>query len=168
MELIRDDTLIWASGPTYPCDFVNESLHIDAVGQQRIGLLAAKSALGVIRNGERNIGLVPVSFQTSGNDIRIVFNVPYTPLRFDTLEVRKVDNYGFNVIRRDGVDIISNVVIDNNSIVIHCIEPPASCKLRYGINGEFLKGGRKYGARGNLRDSQSLAFNWCLMFEHFI
>ena len=165
MELIRDDSLIWISGPTYPYDFVNESLHIDAAGQQSIGKLAAKSALGVIRKQKRNIGLLPVGYYVEGNDIRIVLNVPYPPLCFDTIQVRKIVNYGFNVIRHDGIDIVSDVVIDNNAVVIHCLESPKDCKLRYGINGEFLKGGRNLGPRGNLRDSGKNVPNWCMIFE---
>lgn len=168
MELIRDDSLIWVSGPTYPYDFVNESLHIDAVGQQSIGTLAAKSALGILRKEKRHIGLVPMAYHVAGNDIRIDFNVPCPPLCFDTIHVKKIDNLGFNVIRPDGADIISDVMIDNNSVVIRCTESPDKCRLRYGINGEFLKGGRKVGPRGNLRDSQKTVPNWCLMFENRI
>lgn len=165
MELIRDDSLVWASGPTYPYDFVNESLHIDAVGQQCIGKLAAKSALGIIRNQKRNIGLIPISYKVIGNDIKIDFNVPCPPLCFDTTQVKKVDNYGFNVIRRDGMDIVSDVIIDHNSVIIHCKESPQNNKLRYGINGEYLKGGAKVGPRGNLRDSYKGFYNWCLLFD---
>lgn len=168
MELIRDDSLIWASGPTYPYDFVNESLHIDAVGQQCLGKLAAKSALGIIRNQKRNIGLIPISYKVIGNDIKIDFNVPCPPLCFDTNLVKKADNYGFNVIRRDGKDIVSDVVIDNNSIRIRCLESPVNSKLRYGINGEFLKGGRRIGPRGNLRDSEKFVPNWCFVFENLL
>ena len=165
MELIRDDSLIWASGPTYPYDFVNESLHIDAVGQQRIGILAAKSAMGILRKEKRNMGLVPLSYEIDGNDIRILFNVPNPPLFIDTINVREVDNDGFNVIRRDGIDIISDISINHNSVVIHCSESPSDCKLRYGINGEYLKGGRIKGSRGNLRDSQRPIPNWCVFFD---
>ena len=168
MELIRDDTLIWASGPTYPYDFVNESLHIDAFGQKSIGVLAAKSTLGILRKTKRNIGLVPLSYEIDGNDIRILFNVPCPPLRFDTINVKKVDNYGFNVISPDDTDIISNVNIDNNTVVIRCKKIPLGCKLRYGINGEYMQGGRNKGARGNMRDSQDSFYNWCLLFEHDI
>jgi hypothetical protein len=147
---------------------VNESLHIDALGQQRIGKLAAKSALGIIRNQKRNIGLIPISYKVIGNDIKIDFNVPCLPLCFDTIQVKKVDNYGFNVIRRDGKDIVSDVVIDNNSIRIRCLESPVNSKLRYGINGEFLKGGRRIGPRGNLRDSEKFVPNWCFVFENLL
>lgn len=165
MELIRDDSLIWASGPTYPYDFVNESLHIDAVGQQNIGKLAAQSALGILRRIKRFTGLVPLSYEVKGNDIYIKFNVPNPPLCFDTIHVTKVDNYGFNAIRPDGVDIISDVFIRHDSVVLNCSESPLKCKLRYGINGEFLKGGRRSGSRGNLCDSQSPISNWCFFFE---
>ena len=165
MELIRDDTLVWASGPTYPYDFVNESLHIDATGQQSIGALAAKSAIGILRNKKREIGLVPLSYEIDGNDIRIHLNVPSPPLRLDTINVWKADNYGFTIIRKDGTDILLNVSLNNNTVFIKCSESPKGCKLRYGINGEFLKGGRHIGPRGNLRDSQFVVPNWCLMFE---
>ena len=165
MELIRDDSLIWASGPTYPYDFVNESLHIDAVGQKNIGILAAHSALGILRGKERFIGLVPLSYEVKGNDIHIKFNVPNPPLCFDTISVNKVDNYGFSVISRENIDIFNNVQVTENSVIIMCNESPVNCKIRYGINGEYLKGGRLKGPRGNLRDSQSPAPYWCCIFE---
>ena len=168
MELIRDETLVWASGPTYPYDFVNESLHIDARGQHSIGRLAAKSALGILRGGARVIGLMPLSYEVDGNEIRILYHVPCPPLCFDTVQVRKADNYGFNVIRQDNVDIISEVSVSQDTVIIKCIESPVSCKLRYGINGEFLKGGRMKGPRGNLRDSQMPICDWSMIFEKYI
>ena len=165
MELVRDDTLVWASGPTYPCDFVREHLHIDAKGQIRIGRLAALSALDILRSGKRRMGLVPLSYEVQENDVLIHFNVPCPPLCFDTINVHKADNYGFNVIRKDNEDIISSVCIDGNTVVLKCKESPEDCKIRYGINGEFHKGGRSRGPRGNLRDSQSPYGNWCFLFE---
>lgn len=165
MELTRDDTLVWASGPTYPYDFVNESLHIDAAGQQSIGVLAAKSALGILRRDKRNIGLIPLSCEVDGNDIRIIYNVPCPPLCLDTINVSKADNYGFNVIRMDGEDIISDVCVSQDTVIVKCKVPPFGCKLRYGINGEYLKGGKKVGPRGNLRDSQIPVYNWGFLFD---
>lgn len=166
MELVRDDSLVWASGLTYPCDFVREHLHIDAKGQQYIGRLAALSALDILRGAKRRIGLVPLSYEVQGNDVQVHFNVPCPPLCFDTINVNKSDNYGFNVIRKDNVDIISSVCIDGNTIVLKCKESPVNCKIRYGINGEFHKGGRSRGPRGNLRDSQRPICNWCFLFEY--
>lgn len=168
MEIIRDDSLIWASGPTYPYDFVNESLHIDAVGQKSIGALAAKSALGILRHQKRITGLLPLSYEVNGNDIRIRYHVPCPPLCFDTINVSKAENYGFNVIRKDNSDIVSSVTIAQDTVVVHCVESPKGCKLRYGVNGVYWMGGRHQGARGNLCDSQVHLPNWSLIFDYFL
>ena len=178
MELVRDDSMIWAMGPTYPYDYIREALHIDAVGQKRIGNLAAKSAMDIIRNNTRFIGLVPTKTIVEGNKLSIIFNVPSPPLCFDTIQVMKVDHFGFNVIRQDNTDIISNVVLQGDTVVITCQESPIGCKIRYGVNGEFRKGGRLHGPRGNLRDSQGEKRkvtingktypqdNWCYIFDY--
>jgi hypothetical protein len=178
MELVRDDSMIWAMGPTYPYDFMREALHIDAVGQKRIGDLAAKSALGIIRNEPRFIGLVPLKTMVEGNSVSIIFHVPTPPLCFDTVQVAKVDNYGFNIIRQDNTDIISDVSLQGDTVLITCVESPLGCKIRYGVNGEYTKGGRLHGPRGNLRDSQGERRkvtingktypqdNWCYIFDY--
>ena len=178
MELVRDDSLIWAMGPTYPYDYLREALHIDAIGQKRIGDLAAKSALGIIRNEPCFIGLVPMETKVEGNTVSILFNVPTPPLCFDTIQVIKADHDGFNVIRQDNTDIISDVVLQGDTVVITCKESPIGCRIRYGVNGEFRKGGRLHGPRGNLRDSQGETRkvtingktypqdNWCYIFDY--
>ena len=178
MELVRDDSMFWAMGPTYPYDFIREALHIDAIGQKRIGDLAAKSALAIIRNEPCFIGLVPLETKVDGNTVSIIFNVPTPPLCFDTVQVMKADHFGFNIIRQDNTDIISDVVLKGDTVVITCQESPIGCKIRYGVNGEFRKGGRLHGSRGNLRDSQGetrrvtidgKAYpqdNWCYIFDY--
>ena len=178
MELIRDDSLIWAMGPTYPYDFMREALHIDAIGQKRIGNLAAKSALGILRNEKCFKGLVPMKTIIKNNQIAIVFNVPTPPLCFDTIQVNRADHYGFNVIRKDNTDIITDVTLLNDTILITCEESPIGCKIRYGVNGDYTKGGRLHGPRGNLRDSQGKNLkvniagktypqdNWCFIFDY--
>ena len=179
MEMIRDDSVIWASGPTYPYHFVREALHIDAIGQKSIGSLAALSALMIIRHKTPSIiGLMPLDFMVSENQIRIPFHVPCPPLCFDTTAVKKADNYGFNVIRKDNIDIISSVSINQDTIIINCKESPIGCKIRYAVNGEYMKGGCQSGPRGNLRDSQGNdktvviegktypLHNWCYMFDY--
>ena len=177
MEMIRDDSLIWASGPVYPYNFVNENIHIDAEGQKCIGGLAALSALGILHHQKRRIGLVPLQIDCSGNDVTIIFNVPSPPLCFDTILVKKVPHYGFCVINQENSDILSSVCIEGNSVVLTCKESPVRCKIRYAINGEYMKSGRFNGPRGNLRDSQgdSLTIcingkklplhNWCYQFD---
>ena len=178
MELIREDSMIWASGPTYPYHFVREALHIDAIGQKSIGALASISALGIIRHQSPVVGLMPQDIEVIDNQIRILFHVLCPPLCFDTIAIRKADNYGFNVIRKDNTDIISCVSINQDTVIINCKESPIGCKIRYAINGDYLKGGCLSGPRGNLRDSQGNSktimisgkayplHNWCYQFDY--
>ena len=180
MELIRDDSLFWASGPMYPYSYVNESLHPDGISQKRFGYLVAESVLDLLHHKKRFIGVVPVKTEIKDNEIHILFNVPCPPLCFDTVSVRKVSNYGFNVIRKDNVDIISNVNLDGDTIIIKCKESPIDCKIRYAVNGELNKSGWRVGPRGNLRDSQGTnkhieilgkkyaLHNWCFQFDYLI
>lgn len=180
MELIRDDTLFWASGPMYPYSFVNESLHPDGVSQKRFGYLVAESVLDLLHHKKRYIGLVPIKTEIKDDEVRILFNVPCPPLCFDTVSVRKVSNYGFNVIRKDNVDIITDVNINDDTIIIKCSESPIGCKIRYAVNGDYWKNGWRIGPRGNLRDSQGdtiqtiimgktyALHNWCFQFDYLL
>ncbi len=177
VDLLRNDSLFWASSPTYPYTFVNEALHIDGISQKRIGHLHAVSALKIIRGEEKNYGLIPLSAKSLENDAIVHFNVPCAPLSFDTISVNKITNYGFNVINQEGKDILSNVSIAGNDIILHCTESPIRCKVRYAVNGDAMKSGPLRGPRGNLRDSQGDRYqvrisegiyplhNWCYQFD---
>lgn len=178
MELIRDDSVFWASGPMYPYSYVNESLHPDGISQKRFGYLVAESVIDLLHHEKRFIGVVPIKTDIKENEVRILFNVPCPPLYFDTVSVRKINNYGFNVIRKDNVDIISNVKLDGDTVIIKCKDSPIGCKIRYAVNGEFMKSGWRIGPRGNLRDSQGdyiqidilgkvySLHNWCFQFDY--
>lgn len=177
MELVRDDTLFWASGPTYPYSFARELKHLDGISQKRFGYLAAISALGIIRDTKRFRGIVPTGFHCDNNEVRISFNVPYPPLVLDTLLVTNPSHYGFSVITPDNRNIIQSVFLKDDVITLHCSEPVSGCKVRYAVNGEKLKSGWEKGPRGNLRDSQGDSLkvdilektyplhNWCYQFE---
>lgn len=177
MELIRDDSMFWASGPTYPYSFVNENLHIDGISQKKHGNLAARTVLGIIRGEERFVGLVPMTVEVHRNDILLSFKVPCPPLEFDTVQVKQVLHYGFSVIKKDNKDIVSGIEINGDTVVVRCCESPINCKLRYGVNGEKNHSGKMSGARGNLRDSQGENYkvsileqtypldHWCYIFE---
>ena len=165
VNLLRDNNGFWASGPTYPCSFVGEHIHIDAIGQQHIGALAARSALGILRGQERNRGLIPLTTAIDGQEVVIRFNIPSPPLTLDTLQVSKADHYGFSVISKDNRDITREVILAGDSIRIVCMESPEYCKVRYAVNGDPLKSGNRHGPRGNLRDT---AGNWCYQFDELI
>ncbi|MCR5711606.1 MAG: sialate O-acetylesterase [Prevotella sp.] len=162
VNVLHDNKWFWASGPTYPYSCVGEKLHIDAIGQQHVGELAARSALGIIRGKGRNKGLIPTSLSTDNQDIIIHFNITNSPLIIDTTQVRKAENYGFSVITKDNRNIATSATLKGDSIIITCSEIPQNCKVRYAVNGDPLKSGNQHGPRGNLRDSSG---NWCYLFD---
>ncbi len=177
LELVRDHSSFHASGPTYPYDCVNEIIHINGLGQRRLGQLAALAAFDIIRHQKNLRGLLPTKAICQDTEIIIEFSVPHPPLVFDTLLVAKTINYGFSVITKDNRNIAKDASIQGNSIRINCYEQPKGCRIRYAVNGDKMKSGRLHGPRGNLRDSlgDSLCmclqneniplYNWCYQFD---
>ena len=164
VDLIRDDSLYEASGPTYPYNFVNDRLHIDASSQQKIGILEANAVLNIIRNGKKSFGVIPKSISIEENDVIIQMHVPVPPLVIDTISVKPIDHYGFSVITKENKNIIKDISIEDNAIRLHCTQSPNNCKVRYAVNGEKGKSGFQYGPRGNVRDSDP-ARHWCYQFD---
>ena len=177
VDLINEDSLFWASGPTYPYTFINERLHIDAIGQQHIGNLDAIAVMNLLKGKGKTYGLIPHSVSTHGNDVLIHMNIPYPPLIIDTISVFPVEHYGFSVISENNENILSSVKIEGDTLRLTCSKSPLNCKVRYAVNGEKMKSGRLHGPRGNLRDSQGAfvsflidgknypVHNWCYQFE---
>ena len=161
VNLLRDNNHFWASGPTYPYTCVNEKIHIDAQGQQAVGELAARSVIGILHGTERFRGLIPIQTETDKDTVIIHFNTS-SILALDTIQVRKAEHYGFSVINKENKNIIQEVVLDGSSIKLTCSESPIDCRIRYAVNGDYMKSGNQYGPRGNLRDSEG---NWCYQFD---
>lgn len=154
VDLINEDSLFDASGPTYPYNFMREYLHIDAIGQQHIGYLDAITVMNIIKGKGKTYGLIPQSLSVEGHDVIVNFHVPCPPLVIDTVNVNYADHFGFSVINNAGENIISEVSLEENRVRLCCNNSPINCKVRYAVNGEKLKSGRLHGPRGNLRDSQ--------------
>ena len=179
VDLINEDSLFWASGPTYPYTFINERLHIDAIGQQHIGNLDAIAIMNLLKGGVKTYGLIPRSISTHGDDVLIHMNVPCPPLIIDTISVLPVEHYGFSVITENNENILSSVKIEGDTIRLICSKSPQNCRIRYAVNGEKMKSGNQHGPRGNLRDSQgdkerisikgvkNPVYNWCYQFDMF-
>lgn len=176
MELVRDDSLFMASGPTYPYSFARERVHLDGISQKRLGYLAGLSIIRLLRS-ENSKGLTPASLKIKGDTVLIDFDVHYPPLVIDTVQVSKVNNYGFSVVDSSGTDILQRILLKEGQVRLCCTKVPAGCKVRYAVNGVEGKNGHKNGARGNLRDSQGEQFaatiqgcsyplhNWCYQFD---
>ena len=177
MELIRDSSFFHASGPTYPYDCVNEIIHIDGIGQIMHGALAALSAHDILWHQKKKRGLLPLIVKSHDMEVIIAFSIPKSPLAFDTIKVAKADNYGFSVITPESKNIIKKVYLLNDTVHILCTEQAKGCRVRYAVNGEYMKSGRLHGPRGNLRDSQGdflsitikgdkyPIYNWCYQFD---
>jgi hypothetical protein len=161
VELLQDNPYFWASGPTYPYPCVNEKIHIDAEGQQAIGLLAARSVLGILQGSKRYRGLIPTKLESHNDTVIIHFNTS-SPLLLDTIQVSKAAHYGFSIVSKDNKDITKDVTIEGTCAKIACSAPPTDCKVRYAVNGDYMKSGNHHGPRGNLRDAQG---NWCYQFD---
>ncbi len=170
IDLINEDSLFAAIGPTYPYNFMRDYLHIDAIGQQHMGYLEANAILNFIRNKRKTYGLIPQSLSVVNYDVLVKYHVQHLPLVLDTFSVKHIDNFGFSVINKFGEDILSDVSIEEDIVRLKCKESPFYCKVRYAVNGEKMKSGRIHGPRGNLRDSQgvncSLSINGVLFPVH--
>jgi transcription elongation factor Elf1 len=178
LELVRDDSLFMASGPTYPYSFAGgERVHLDGISQKRLGYLAGLSVIRLLESQRSGKGLTPSKITVSGNVAEIAFNVPNPPLVLDTTAVLKAANYGFSVIDSTNTNILDRVSLQDNKLKLYCKSSPYGCKARYAVNGIKEKSGYRYGPRGNLRDSQGKEqtatilkqvyplHNWCYQFD---
>lgn len=161
VNLLQNNSHFWASGPTYPYACINDRIHIDAQGQQAIGKLSARSVLGILQKSERYRGLIPTKLETNKDTVIVQFNTS-SDLHLDTIQVNMAKHYGFSIINKDNKDIAKNVTIEGTIAQITCSESPVECKVRYAVNGDYMKSGNRYGPRGNLRDA---AGNWCYQFD---
>ena len=177
LELVRDNPTFHASGPTYPYDCVNEIIHIDGVSQKKHGILVALSAMDILKHQKNPRGLLPTKVECHDMEVIIDFSIPCPPLTLDTIGVTNPGNYGFCIITPDNRDIARSVSIQDNQVRILCDESPNGCRVRYAVNGDYMKSGHMHGPRGNLRDSQGDSLylkiqgkdypihNWCYQFD---
>lgn len=176
-QLIMKDKHFCASGPVYPYNVVRNYVHIDAYGQKQMGYLES-IALRRIMKGQHLIGLQPQAISRHGDTLIVRMHVPVPPLVLDTTIVVKAPHYGFSVITKAHHDILSDVKVSSDKVYLICHHPfSGPLKIRYGVNGDYMKSGRTYGPRGNLRDSQGNTLschingkryplhNWCYLFE---
>lgn len=169
VELVRDNNDFIASVPTYILDpgptTAGYWVHCNGISYKILGAMLGCAIKKYLIDGVKNKGVVPTDISVDGNNIKIKYNVPCPPLTFDTCYVKEVSNMGFSVVKSDNSDIVTKVSLFNDTITIQCSESPVGCKLRYGLNGDFIVldnppynytgiDGREHGARGNLRDSQ--------------
>lgn len=193
VELLRDNDEFIASTPAYiftPSSSGGSWVHLNAESYKVLGAYNGYALKRYIIDGVSNKGVIPTNITVSGNTITIKYNVPSPPLVIDKDLVREVDNLGFDVVTSTDSHIITSVDVHYDTVTIVCSESPVGAKLRYGLNGDTVRGipnnpytgqdGHEHGGRGNIRDSQGNfiykdafgkkipMYNWAYCFEQII
>lgn len=157
-ESISNPNVIMA-GPKYQLGYSPDEIHMSAAGYERLAIMHVRAHLA----GPSWTPLQPASATIDGTTITVQFDVPVTPLQFDTTTVAAQTNQGFTVVSDSGAETISGVAlgVDGTSVEITLSGTPgANPKVRYGFASQY----------GNLCDSEtddSLA-NWCVHFEQAV
>lgn len=160
MRLVRDNDSFVASAPVYILDHSTaEPIHLASVGEKMLGLFCGLASKAIIFGEESPTGLLPASYEISGNTLKLTYDVPVPPLRFDTSWVKEVTNYGFALFDSNNTNLISSVSVFEDTVTITCTADPTNAMLFYGFNGSAYRDGRKEGSRGNLCDSAQYVFN---------
>lgn len=169
--------------PRYIFDSVDSISHMSNYSQRRLGEYYAKVYKKVIIDNDNWHPLMPNSITMSENIIDAEFNVPVTPLTFDTVNVLFKENYGFEYIDDSNSAYITNTqIISPDTVRVTLSNTPSgdNPRLRYAYTGtanSFTGRNIPGSARGNLRDSDNTLSmypssplglylnNWALTFD---
>lgn len=160
LKLAKEKNNVFMGGAMYQYDYGDLWHPRDraTVGIQ-LGIVAKR----IVNDNVSMDTFSPIKYKVKNKDsewiLSIKFEVPVSPMRFDTSADKfhnlngKQKNYGFSLKNEKGEDIISNepYIKKGNTLVIKCTENPKNAKLSYALNGHY--GG------GNLCDSQNIRIN---------
>ncbi|MEQ8967048.1 MAG: hypothetical protein RID91_14605 [Azospirillaceae bacterium] len=173
----RANLRILLVGPKYQYDYLDPA-HLDAASTRAHGELFAKVYAEAVIGGAAWRPMGPDRVTVAGHRIVIDFHVPISPLVIDDTTIADPGHAGFCLVDA-GTCRIADVAVTGPSQVTVGLshDPPAGARLSYAFhNGEDGHSGRRYGARGCLRDSDptpsattgAALRNWCVAFEHRI
>ncbi|MCS0497320.1 hypothetical protein NVS89_19715 [Ancylobacter sp. MQZ15Z-1] len=175
--------------PLYIGDF-RDDIHATNLTYQEIGKYYGRALAKLVHARMGHAPVPPLALDLanaswSADGVRLRFAVPHGPLAFDTQWVAAVPNMGFDLWTPDEQlipDAITGVtIVAPDEVLISFARPvPSGSRLTYafGRPGDPARGGREYGPRGNLRDSEGdgdsytdvsgttrRLDNWALIFE---
>jgi len=172
LELAQESDRFFLVSPIYFLTF-NGGLHLDNVGYKWLGGYFGRS-FDALYSGHQPQWLNPVSATMRGAQVKVKFDVPVLPLRFDQTNIALATDYGFAVEDTTGVLTISAIRIERDTVVIDLSTTPnGATEVRYGLDytGAGMAISTHNGGSGNLRDSapEVIAingtdyplFNWC-------
>lgn len=145
--------------PMYIFDYSADHLHLRGWSSWMLGAYYGKVYSKKYVSNEDWRPLTIKSAKAYGNYIDVNLNVPVPPIQIDTSVVSITKNYGFSIRNSENVefDVIKEVKItggDSIRIIVDDVIPnDARLAYAFGSNGDVNGGGRKEGARGNIRDS---------------
>lgn len=153
--------------------------HPSNVGQRWLGGQIGKvMAWEYNHPGQQWKPVQPKTVSRVGAVITIDFDVPVTPLQFDTTTVNNPGNYGFSYTDDSSPPAISSVVLtDADTVTVTLASTPtgANKRIRYAYTSTVpSNAGPTSGPRGNLKDSDTSTWegqaleNWCVHFDEVV
>lgn len=173
---VRSGGRVILVGPTYMLPVQADALHFTAESEQWLGEMFGKAYAATVLGGRPFEPLRPTGAARAGARVTVTFLVPKPPLVFDVVRVTDPGQYGFEVVDATGVEIpLAAVTLAGpDSVTLDLARDPGGpVNVRYAMRmARGTSPGPKYGARGNLRDSDTppsqtghdLA-NWAVHFE---
>lgn len=165
---------IFAVVPSYRIPY-ETNIHYSNVGAKLAGAYFGRGYKRMM-DGFCPDMLRPVSATLRGLELRVRFDVPRMPLRFDATNLASVTDFGFQVRDDNGAVGIDTIEIAGADVVITLDdEPVGETVVRYALDyaGRAVSGGEE--GYGNLRDSapetitllgqQHQLFNAALAFQ---
>lgn len=162
-------------GPEYCVPYASDLLHLNNVGNLKIGEYFAKAYMRNIFGMPKPSAVYPTNISAAGSQIDITFAVPSGALTLDTSLITNPGNYGFAVADDDGAVAISSVeLLGGDGVrITTATAPGAGRKVSYGMTGYADPKVAGQGPRGNLRDMDQTPsiydgqplYNWCVHFE---
>lgn len=155
VEFALENDDVFLLPPTYSVPDYNGG-HLSTNGYRWYGEMIAKSLYNVFVRGKRFFPIMPKNYTIDGSFIKIDMYVPVLPLVLDTWTKETVESMGFRVQQNDADIAIKNVRLENNSVVIECMQPLTG-KVAVAYAGQNRNGS------GNLRDSDT----WSSLYTYY-
>lgn len=119
-DLDRDNENFGIVSPTYIFPTNNDGYgHLSPVGYKWLGAYFGRAFKQVVFDKIKPKGIKPISAVKNGTAITVKFNVPQSPLKFDTTNLPPTTNQGFAVYDSTGANLtLSNVTVSNDTVTL--------------------------------------------------
>ncbi|MCX7996527.1 MAG: DUF2341 domain-containing protein [Patescibacteria group bacterium] len=177
LNVARNNPDIYMIGPRYQFTYASDNIYLTNSGYRRLREYYGK-AISRVLNGQTTTALIPAEVVRNGDVVSVRFEVPESPLVFDTVQVLAQTHMGFEYADDGNTASISSVAMDGQDTVRITLDSTPSGSnqlLRYaytGVSGARPGADSVDSARGNLRDSDSTTslyssalYNWSVHFN---